>query len=163
VYGLVCDAINKKSVKKIFSIKKRPLNKPLAVFVKDIKMAKRYANINKKQEKILKRSWPGAITFILKALPAQKTKLSPLVYKGRTIGIRIPDYVLMKKIFKEFYGPLAQTSANISGEPAVTRIKQVLVDFAREDIVIIDAGDLPKSKPSKIIDLTGKKVMVLRR
>jgi L-threonylcarbamoyladenylate synthase len=49
VYGFLADAQNKKAVEKIYKIKKRPKLKPLAVFVKDLKMAKELAEINEKQ------------------------------------------------------------------------------------------------------------------
>ncbi len=83
VYGLLCDATNKKSVERIFKIKKREKSKPLGIFVKDIKSAKKCAFINKNQEKVLKEKWPGAVTVILKA----KKGLSKLVYKNDTIGL----------------------------------------------------------------------------
>src|SRR4030042_4778590 len=66
VYGLIADATNKKAVNKIFKIKKRPRNKPIPVFVKDLKIAEKLAYINKNQGKFLKKVWPGKITIVLK-------------------------------------------------------------------------------------------------
>lgn len=160
VYGLLCDSTNRQAVEKIFKIKKRDKLKPLAVFVKDIKAAKKLAFVDKGQEKFLRNN---KITAILKA---KQKILSPLVYKNDTIGIRIPDYKLLNSILKKFKNPLAQTSANISGNPPTTKIKEVLKQFAKQKTrpnLAIDAGDLPKSKPSKIVDLTGQKSRVLRR
>ena len=57
---------------------------------------------------------------------------------------------------------MAQTSANISGSPALTKISEVIEQLGKEDIFIIDAGDLPKNKPSIIIDLTDNKTKILR-
>jgi len=153
VYGLVCDAKNEKAVEKIFEIKKRDKSKSLAVFVKDIDMAKKYAEISLDQEKKLQKFWPGATTFILPAKPG----LSPLAYKNNTIGMRASDYDLIKNIFKEFNSPLAQTSANISGQPATGKIKEVLSqlsDQGTQPDIVVDVGDLPENKPSTIIDLT---------
>src|SRR5438874_677159 len=65
VYGFLADAANKHAVEKIYKIKKRPKGKPLPVFVKNIGMAKEVAEINEKQEKILKRYWPGSYTVVL--------------------------------------------------------------------------------------------------
>lgn len=158
VYGLVCDAAKEAAVEKVFEIKKRDRNNPIAIFVKDIKMAKQYAQISKEQEDILNKSWPGAVTFVLKS----KLGLAPLVYKANTIGMRIPDYDLIKDIFRKFDRPLAQTSANISGQPAPTRIKDVLNQLGEEDVLVIDAGDLPENKPSKVIDLTAKNNKIIR-
>ena len=158
VYGLVCDAANEKAVEKIFEIKKRDKQKPLAVFVKDLEMAKKYAVITKDQKELLNKSWPGAVTFVLEA----KSGLASLVYKNKTIAMRIPDFGLIRKIFKEFENPLAQTSANISARPATIKIKKVLEQFRSEDVLIVDADDLPKNKPSVIIDLTKNKINIIR-
>ena len=69
VYIPAADATNKKAVRKVFLIKKRPLKKPIPIFVKDLKMAKKIAKINKKQEEFLKRVWPGKVTAILERTP----------------------------------------------------------------------------------------------
>ena len=164
VYGLLCDATNKKSVERIFKIKKREKSKPLGIFVKDIKSAKKCAFINKNQEKVLKEKWPGKFTFILKK--KLNCGLSLLVGNKETVGIRIPDYKLVIEILKKIKKPIVQTSANISGQPAITKIKDVLSQFERANIqpdLIVDAGDLPQNKPSKIIDLTNNKFKIIRR
>ena len=162
IYGLVCDAVNDQSVKKIFKIKNRAKQKSLPIFVSGIKQAKKLASINKNQEAFLKENWPGAITAILEA----KKGLSSLVYKNGTIGLRAPNYEFLSLILKEFKKPLAQTSANVSGLMATTKIKEVLEQFDQRDIqpdIVIDAGDLPKSQPSTIIDITGDKIKILRK
>jgi L-threonylcarbamoyladenylate synthase len=157
VYGLVCDATNEEAVKNIFEIKKRDKLKTLPVFVKDIKTAKKLAFIKKNHEKFLK---DNKITVILKA---RKETLSKLVYKYGTIGIRIPKYKLLNLILEEFKNPLAQTSANISGKSDTTRINNVIEQFRDKDIIIIDAGNLPKNKPSVIMDLTKDIIKILRK
>ncbi|MEK7624604.1 MAG: L-threonylcarbamoyladenylate synthase [Patescibacteria group bacterium] len=162
VYGLLGDARNKRAVGKIFKIKKRPKTKPLAIFVKDIKMAGEHAFFNEKQAKFLKRNWPGEITVILKA----KNNLPEgLAAENKTIGIRIPDYKLIDSLFEKINFPLAQTSANISGNQATTKIKEVLKQFTDKKTMpdlIVDTGDLPENKPSKIIDLTREKPLIIR-
>ena len=64
VYGLIADATNKKAVKKAFKIKKRKTERALPIFVKDLKTAKKLAEIDKEKERILKRLWPGKVTVI---------------------------------------------------------------------------------------------------
>lgn len=161
VYGLVCDASNEEAVDKIFQIKKRDKSKSLAVFVRNVKMAEKHAFINHNQKVFLGINWPGQITVVLKA----KKGLSKLVYKNDTIGLRQPKYKLIEEILKSFKKPLAQTSANISGEGAPTRIKDVLEQFENTDIqpdIIVNVGDLPENKPSKVIEYIGNKINVLR-
>jgi len=164
VYGFLADASNKKAVGKIFKIKKRPKSKPLAVFVKDLKMAKELAEIDAKQEKILKAKWPGKYTFILQR---KKTEDSPPLLYGvdkKTIALRIPKYKFLNNLLKKINKPLAQTSVNISGQQPLTKISDILKIIGRSDLpmIIIDAGDLKKVKPSTIIDLTADTLTRLR-
>ena len=169
VYGLVCDATNKKAVEKTFRIKNRDKKKPLPVFVKDIEMAKTLAEINERQEKILKKHWPGKFTFILrikKHWEARPPNASRLVLgKDGTIGLRVPDYKLLNSILEKFKKPLAQTSANISGKPALIKIEDIIKQFENQKDhpdLFLDAGNFKKSKPSKVINIINKKPIVLR-
>jgi len=162
VYGLICDATNKKAVKKLFKIKKRLKEKAIPIFVKDIKMAKNLAKIDKKQEKFLKKVWPGKVTLVLKRKRGQK------IYgvDKKTIGLRIPKYKLVNVLLKKLNRPLTGTSANISGKPPSTKIKEVMRQFKNQKIqpdLILDAGNLKPSKPSTVIDLTKKKPKILRK
>ena len=161
VYGFLADAGNKKAVEKIFKIKKRPGSKPLPVFVKDLKMAKELAEINERQEKILKKRWPGKYTFVFKSkrrpdLFLSLTKFSERSGLPQTIALRIPQYKFLNNLLKKINRPLAQTSANVSGEPAMAKISDILQKFGerRFEVLVIDAGNLKKKKPSKIYDLT---------
>lgn len=161
VYGLIADATNKKAVEKVFEIKKRSEKKPLPIFVKDIKMAKNLALIDEEQEKFLRKVWPGKITAVLKR---NETKLYGV--EKKTIALRIPKYKLVNKLLEKINRPLIGTSANISGKPASTKIKEVLGYFKRQKKdrpdLIIDVGGIKPSKPSKVIDLTGRKQKILR-
>ncbi len=162
VYGLVCDATNRKAIDRLFKIKKRPKNKFVPIFVKNIKKAKELAEIDKKQEDFLRSVWPGKVTVVLKR---KKTKFKLYGVGEKTIALRIPDHQLIAYLLSVVDLPLTGTSANISGRPASTRIKEVLKQFENEKYqpdFIIDSGNLKLSKPSKIIDLTGSEPKVLR-
>ena len=160
VYGLLADATNEKAIKKLLKIKKRRTQKPIPVFVNDLKTAKRLAQINKNQEKFLRKVWPGKVTTVLK----RKNKLPKILFTGKkTIGLRIPKYKLVQDLFKKLNCPLTGTSANISGKPASNNIKEIINQFKNQPSaknsggqldLIINAGNLPKSKPSTVLDLT---------
>jgi L-threonylcarbamoyladenylate synthase len=166
VYGLVCDATNKKAVEKLFKIKKRNLKKPVPIFVQDIKAAKKLVYIDEKQEKFLKKVWPGKVTAVLNKLKVKSEKLKVYGVDKKTIGLRIPKYKFILELLKRTNKPLTGTSANISGKPASTKIKEVIKQFENQKYqpdLIISAGNLPKSRPSKVVDLTGQKMIILRR
>ena len=163
VYGLIGDATNKKTVAKIFKIKKRPGDKPIPVFVKDLKMAKKIAQVSRKQERFLKSVWPGKVTVILKP----KIKLPKGIGKPkREIGLRIPRHKIINRLQAAFDRPLTGTSANISGEKPSIRIKEVISQFNGRKFqpdLVIDSGDLAENKPSMIIDLTVEPPKTLRQ
>ena len=171
VYGFLADTTNRKAVVKIFKIKKRPKSKPLPVFVKDLKMAREIAEIGKKQEEFLKKAWPGKVTVVLKTPVVEQSSLRG---KGKpkfklygvargTIAIRIPKYKFLNNLLKKINKPLAQTSVNISGEPTLNKISDVVKKFGKSEILIIDGGDIKKSKPSRILDMTRNKIKILRK
>jgi L-threonylcarbamoyladenylate synthase len=150
VYGLICDAANGKAVRRLYLIKKRPKDKLIPIFVKDFKMAKKLAEIDPEQEKFLKQVWPGSITAVFH-------------YKKQ--ALRIPNYKLLLRLIK-FTGPLAETSANLSGQSASTKIKEVLKYFEGKKYqpdLVLDAGNLRKSKPSKVVDLTVYPYKIIRK
>lgn len=165
VYGLLADATLDKAVEKVYRIKRREKNKPLPVFVKDINMAKKLAHIDKDQEEFLKEVWPGRTTVVLKK--KGRNGVSKIVTANKkTIALRIPDHKLVKEMLEEVNRPLTGTSANISGKGYFVKIKEVLNDFEKEEMrpdLIIDGGNLTKSCPSIIVDLTKKKPKILRR
>ncbi|MBZ9572317.1 threonylcarbamoyl-AMP synthase [Patescibacteria group bacterium] len=168
VYGLLTDARNERAVKRIFEIKKRSKRKPIPIFVRDIKMAKNLAFINKPQEKFLQKIWPGKVTAVLKrrgncGLPAT------LFGRIQTVGLRIPNYKLLNDLLEKLNSPLTGTSANISGQPPSTKIKKVINQFnpppknvGGQPDLILDTGNLNPSLPSTVIDLTNKKPKILR-
>lgn len=162
VYGLIADATNKKAVERIFKIKKRIPEKPMPIFVKSIRAAKKLAQMSKKQEDFLRKSWPGKVTVVLKRRGG--TKIFGIDKK--TIGLRIPKYKIINILLEKTDKSLVGTSANISGKPASTKIKEVLKQFENQKHqpdLVADLGDLPKNLPSTIIDLTGKSPRLLRK
>jgi L-threonylcarbamoyladenylate synthase len=164
VYGLICDARNKEAARKIFEVKQRSFEKPIGLFIKDLAMAKRYAHIQPKDEPLIKKYWPGQITFIFKRKQGELAEI--LFAKGEKIGMRIPDNSLIQGIFEEIDFPLAQTSANLSGQPAPLSTKEVTNQFKDQKQtpdLIINGGDLVKASASTVIDLTEQPPVVLRQ
>jgi len=162
VYGLLCDATDQKAVEKIFEIKKREKSKKFPIFVKNIEAAKEIAFLSEKQERILRENWPGKVTFVL---DGKDKEISFLFAADQTIALRIPRHKLVNKILEKVGKPLVETSANISGEPAPTKIREVIncfEDKENQPDLIINAGNLPENKPSTIIDLTKNKTKILR-
>ncbi|MFC1789524.1 L-threonylcarbamoyladenylate synthase [Patescibacteria group bacterium] len=162
VYGLIADATNEKAINKIFKIKKRNKNKPLPIFVKDIKVAKNLAYVDKEQEKFLKSVWPGKVTVVLK----RRQGIKIYGVEKNTIALRVPDHKTISYLLKAISIPLVGTSANISDKPASTEIRKIIKQFkGKKNLpdLIIDAGNLKKSLPSTTISLISSGLKILRK
>lgn len=162
LYGLGVNALDKAAVDKLFRVKKRPPTKPMPVIVRDIAMARRFAYIDSRAEKILNALWPGPITVVL----SRKDAMPSIVSGGKsTIGMRIPNNEFTKLLLKNIDFPITSTSANISGKEPLIKINSIIKTFENEKYqpdLIINAGDLPENKPSTVIDLTTSKPKILR-
>ncbi len=161
VYGILCRADRETVVKKIYSLKKRPETKPLPIFVRDVSMARKYAYISDAKAKFLEQIWPGPVTVIFH----HKNKLPPALTGGQdTIGLRIPEYKLLLELLEKMDVPLAQTSANTASLPPAKNMEEIKKYFSADQDKIslaLDAGELA-GQPSKVLDFTGVRPLILR-
>ena len=109
VYGIGTPIFDLDGIKRIYSIKNRPLDKPLACLCSDINQIDSIAYLNDKARLLIKRYLPGALTIILKCKDIVYNKIG-----YETIGVRIPNNEIALNILKE-NGPMLTTSVNDSG------------------------------------------------
>lgn len=162
VYGLVADATQKKAVQKVFAIKGRGKKRALPVFVNSIAAAKRLAKVSARQEKLLERFWPGKTTVIL----TSRGVLPKETGTKTTIGLRIPKHDLVLALLTKAKTPLTGTSANLSGKVPLRDSKDIVRQFQERKYapdIVLAAGKLPFSHPSRVLDITGPKVKALRK
>jgi len=163
VYGVLVDAQNNKAVEKLIAFKNRPIGKPISVFVENRRMMVENVRISSLQQALLDQLLPGPFTVILDS----KHRVHPLLESEKgTLGIRLIDYPFIHQLIKVFGKPLSATSANLSGRPPHYSVESLLREFsqAKKSMIdlVIDAGVLPRNKPSTIIDLTSSKLKILR-
>lgn len=113
VYGIGCSIYDRASQMKIYKIKNRPLDKPLAVLCSSIEQIEEIAYLNDEARKLINAFLPGPFTLILKA----KENICDIVGFD-TVGVRIPNSTLALKILNEI-GPMTTTSVNDSGSVAL--------------------------------------------
>lgn len=162
VYGFGANALEEISIRKIFNIKQRSFAKPLPMMVRNIKWARELANINEKNDRILSKIWPGPITAVL---PKKDLVPSVLTAGQDTVGMRVADSVFVDELLKNFGYPLVSTSANLSGHESTRYPEDIIDTFENTTLkpnLIIDAGVLPESEPSTVLDLTGPHPRILR-
>jgi len=109
-------------------------------------------------EKLAQKFWPGPLTLILKTLPG-----APLAAEySKTVGLRIPDHYFLLSWLKIFGAPLAQTSANLSGQPPVKNAVEAIARFGETvDFIFTDGDSFGES--STVVDLSGQTPVILRQ
>lgn len=162
IYGLGANACDPRAIELVFKIKSRSLAKPLPIIVRSLLWAKELAFIHPKLEKVLTQIWPGPTTVIL-----PKKQILPQIVTANqsTVGIRVPNHIFTEKLLAKFGYPLTATSANLSGEEGTGDINRIINEFKNrlwKPDLIIDAGTLPESQPSTILDLSTLQPKILR-
>ena len=155
VYGLAGNAYSNIAVKKIFKLKKRPVNNPLIVHYYDINKLKQDCHINDNFIKLFNKFSPGPITFILKL--KKDSKISNFVTnKQKTLAVRFPKHLLFRKLLKNLNYPLAAPSANISTKLSSVQASDVIEEFGSKIKYILNGGKCQIGVESTIINLTIK-------
>ncbi len=159
VYGLAGNAYSDLSVKKIFKLKKRPINNPLIVHYFDIDKLKNDCVINDNFIKLYRKLSPGPITFILKL--KKNSKISKYVTnKQNSIAIRFPKHSLFRKLLKSLDYPLAAPSANMSTRLSSVKASDVVEEFGSKIKYVLDGGKCKIGLESTIINLLGKPTLL---
>lgn len=148
-YGLGCDATNAQAVAKIFKIKGRASAKGLPMIVADAKMAKKFFLLTTNHLSLTTKFWPGPLSIILKA----KGMIVKAALEAGTAAVRVPDSAIARQLARFLGRPLTATSANLTGAPTCYSAKAYLkqADADRLPDLVIDAGALPRRKPSTIV------------
>jgi L-threonylcarbamoyladenylate synthase len=155
VYGLAGNAYSDLSVKKIFRLKKRPMNNPLIVHYSDINKLKDDCHINDNFIKLYKKISPGPITFILKL--KKESKISKFVTNNqKSLAVRFPKHPLFRKLLKNLTYPLAAPSANISTRLSSVQVSDVIEEFGSKIKYVLDGGKCKIGIESTIINLLSK-------
>ncbi len=141
-YGIGTDATNRTAVKKVFAVKKRPVDKKMILAFSDLAMTKKYFTLGKEEEKLVKRLMPGPFTLVI-----------------NSEAFRIPDNAVARKIIRKFGKPITTTSANISGEAPPTKISEIIGVFNGKVDLIIDGGDLKAFRHSTIFRWEDRKIL----
>ena len=155
VYGLAANAYKDSAIKKIFRLKKRPKNNPLIVHYLDIESLKKDCIINDDFMKLYKKISSGPITYILRL--KKNSKISKLVTnKKKSLAVRFPKHLILKRLLKELDYPLAAPSANISTRLSAVNASHVKEEFGSKIKYILDGGKCAIGLESTIISLINK-------
>ena len=160
-FGIGCRMDNEDSVKRLFSLRKRPQDQATPVLFSSIEMMKDYLlDIPKEvKEELMDKYWPGAITIIL---PCKTDKVFNLIRgSSSNLGVRIPDDDNLISIIEKLGVGILGPSANFHGAKTPYNFKDLdpeLVNFA--DFVV--EGECKLKKPSTVIDCSVKPLQIIR-
>ena len=155
VYGLAGNAYSKKSINKIFKLKKRPIKNPLIIHYHSIKRAYEDVIFNDNFLSLYRKFCPGPITFVLKK--KEKSRIHNLASADLdTVAIRFPNHNLIRSILKVINFPLAMPSANISSYLSPVSAYDVFDEFKKKLDIIINGGQSKIGIESTVVDLTSK-------
>lgn len=161
VYGIGVNALDEIAVKRLFDVKKRPYNKPISLLVSSIDMVNEIAkDITDLEYTLMNKFFPGPLTIILN----KKDVISDVVTSGQnTVGVRMPDNSIARKLIEYAGVPLATSSANISNEPSATNVSSLMEVFAENVDCFVDGGESNIGVASTIVKVIDGKVNILRQ
>jgi L-threonylcarbamoyladenylate synthase len=159
VYGIGCIPSESSAAQRICEIKGRA-DKPLPLICSDVDAVKRIVVMTPSAEKLAAKFWPGPLTLVLPA----KAKYSMWVSHGAsTLGVRVTEHPIARKLAKQVGGVIVSTSANLSGREPAKTAQEAAEIFGNKVDFILDDGPSPRSESSTILDLSGEELWLLRK
>lgn len=159
VYGIGADAFNHEAISRLLTAKGRGREMPPPVLVGDSTVLDALAvEVPQTARDLVTAYWPGALTIVVRAQPTLAWDLGET--QG-TVALRMPDHPAALALLRR-YGPLAVTSANLTGQPPAQEISAAVRYFGEGVRAYLDAGPTPGPTASTIIDATGDTLRVLR-
>jgi len=159
IYGIVGSALNRKTVVRIYKLRRRSSKKPMIVLIGSVSDLKKFGvKIGVRERKILNRIWPGKVSVVL-SCPSRKFAY---LHRGtKSIAFRLSKPVWLHRLLQKT-GPLVAPSANLSGEPPARTIPEAKKYFGNKVDFYVDKGKL-FSQPSTLVRFKKDKIIVLRK
>jgi L-threonylcarbamoyladenylate synthase len=158
VYGVGSLAFDAQGIDQLYRVKERQHTKAIPILLsRPEQLSQVSGEINITVERLSKRFWPGPLTLVL----PRSTQLPANISQYTTIGVRIPDHPVALALIDRA-GPLAVTSANLSGERNSRTAQEVFEQLAGRIALILDGGKTPGGAPSTVVDCTTPQLRILR-
>lgn len=158
VYGLAAHVRSAAGIDRLYEAKSRAANKAIAVLLAETEqLALLTTGLNPAAQRLAEAFWPGALTLVVAKHPDLPANLSPVP----TLGVRMPDHAFARALMR-VSGPLATTSANLSGAANPRTAQDVLEQLAGRVDLVLDGGPVADGLPSTVVDCTHDPVVILR-
>ena len=158
VYGLAAGLFNIQGIDQLYTVKGRSNTKAIAVLVSQASDLDHVSSgMNSNAQRLAERFWPGPLTLVVPGHPELPPNLSPLP----TVGVRMPDHPIALALLRAA-GPLAVTSANLSGHESPSTVEAVLKQLNGRISLVIDGGQTPGGISSTVVNCTTEQLVILR-
>ena len=158
VYGLAASARRADGVRRIFEAKGRAHNAPLALAIRSVEDALDYApSLGVKAQRLARRCWPGPITLVVKhggdesLLRQLPDEVRAAVAPNGEVGLRVPAHSAVLDVLHMLAGPIALTSANVSGQPDAVTAEEAIRSLGSHVGLVIDDGPCRYGQPSTVV------------
>ncbi|WP_246159360.1 L-threonylcarbamoyladenylate synthase [Nocardioides antri] len=159
VYGIAADAFDAEAVQRLLDAKGRGREMPPPVLVSTAGTLDALATKVPDYARVLTDAfWPGPLTVVCHEQPSLRWDLGET--RG-TVAVRMPAHELAREILDRT-GPLAVSSANLTGKPAATTASEAVAMLGDRVAVIVDGGPSGGAVPSTIVDVTAERPRLLR-
>jgi L-threonylcarbamoyladenylate synthase len=158
VYGVAARPDISGATSRLFEAKRRPRDLTLPVLNAELREAESVAAFDDRARLLATRFWPGGVTIVLPR--TRVARAWDLGGEVETVGVRIPAHGIALAIL-ERTGPLAVTSANLSGQPTPPDCEGVRRALGEAVAVYLCAGECAGT-PSTVVDVTGPTVRIMR-
>ena len=160
LYALGGNALDPKAIERVHTVKGRHHGKPLSVLVPSVEAAAGLATrLPDGVRDLMRASWPGALTVVVKAAPSIPGVLTA---SSGTVGLRMPAGAVAQALLTAFGGPIIGTSANKAGGADPADAKTVQKAIGGQIDLILDGGRVTLGVPSTVIDCTTEPARILR-
>ena len=159
VYGLGASIDDPEAIDRLYRVKDRSRSKAIPVLLGGMHDLDRVAkSVAAPARRLAERFWPGPLTLVVERQPSLPKILGP----ETTVGVRLPDHAVARALLLQT-GPLAVTSANLSGGTNTCDAQAVLQDLGGKVELLLDGGPTPGGLPSTVVDCSGKGFPILRQ
>jgi L-threonylcarbamoyladenylate synthase len=159
LYGIGADAFNPSAVTSVLAAKGRGRDLPVPVLVGSWSTIDGLVSwVPANLRALVEAFWPGGLTVVVEHAPSLAWDLGDA--RG-TVAIRMPLHPVALDLLA-ITGPMAVSSANVSGQPPALTAQQAYEQLGESVSVYLDGGEVPVGQPSTIVDLTGEVPLLLR-
>lgn len=158
-YGLAADPESPAALEKIFAVKGRRPDQPIALIAADSTSAFALAiEVPESARRLAAVFWPGPLTIVLPARP----DLHPAIVGPSGVGVRVSSHPIARALAAGLGRPITATSANLTGDPPVAAASRMHPQVRNKVKVILEAGVLPGDAPSTVVECTARAHRIVR-